>query len=53
MTLFDEIMESKHYKKLLEQLPEDERVVILDSLRKFVEEFENSVLVPLKNLDSK
>lgn len=53
MTLFEEILENKTYADLISKLPEDERPVILNTLKKFVEDYENNVLRPLKNLDSK
>lgn len=53
MTLFEEILENKTYADLINNLPEDERPIILNTLKKFVEDYEKNVLKPLKNLDSK
>lgn len=47
--LFDRLMKDKEYKRLLEQLPEDERVVVIKSLKEITERFEREVYVPLKN----
>jgi len=51
--LFDRLLKDKEYKKLLEQLPEDERVVVIKSLKEITERFENEVYAPLKNYLSK
>ena len=53
MTLFDEITQTKHYQVLLNQLPEDERQIILTSLKDLVENFEKGVIEPIKNHNSK
>lgn len=43
-------MKNEEYRKLLENLPEDERKPIIEALRKFVQDFENNIIVPLKKL---
>jgi len=53
MTLFEEILENKTYADLLSKLPDDERPVVLSTLKKFVDDYENRVLKPLKNLEDK
>lgn len=53
MTLFDELLKTKHYQELLDKLPKDEREALVKSLREFVDSFENNIIIPLKNLDSK
>lgn len=50
MSLFDELLKNEEYRKLFEQLPDDERPVLMDSLRKFVDQVENSVILPLEKL---
>ena len=52
-SLFDEVCENELYAKLLAQLPADEKPIVMESLKNFVDDFENCVLEPLKNLDSK
>jgi len=53
MSLFDELLKSNHYQELLQKLPEDEREVVIKSLREFVDTFENNVLKPLENYKPK
>ena len=53
MTLFKEITGSKNYQDLLNQLPEDERQIVLQSLRELVENFEKGVIEPIKKHNSK
>lgn len=53
MSLFDEMLQSKHYQELLSKLPDDERIVVLASLREFVDTFEKHVLKPLENTKPK
>jgi sulfur carrier protein ThiS len=50
MTLFEEILENKTYSELLNNLPDDERPVILASLKKFVENFETKILQPTSKI---
>lgn len=47
--LFDRLMKDPEYKRLLDQLSEDERVVVIKSLKEITERFENEVYTPLKN----
>jgi len=53
MTLFEEILKNKTYSDLLSKLSDDERPVILSTLKKFVDDYEKNVLNPLKNLEDK
>lgn len=53
MTLFEEILKNKTYSDLLDSLPDDEKPVIMSTLKKFVDDYENTVLKPLKIVDSK
>lgn len=47
--IFDKLMNNDEYKRLLEQLPEDERVLVIKSLKEITERFEREVFVPIKN----
>lgn len=47
--LFDRLMKDKFYRQLIEQLPEEERVVVIKALRDITENFEKNVYEPLKN----
>ncbi len=51
MSLFDELLEKEEYKKLYENLPDDERPIVMEAMRKLVEQFEKTILIPLKNSD--
>lgn len=52
MSLFDKLLEEPEYKKLYESLPNDERPIMMDAMRKLVEQFEYSVIAPLNNIIS-
>lgn len=47
--IFDKLMKNEEYKRLLDQLPEDERVLVIKSLKEITERFEREVFVPIKN----
>lgn len=47
--IFNNLIKNEQYKKLLEQLPEEERVLVVKSLREIVERFEKEVYTPIKN----
>ena len=53
MTLFEEILENPMYADLLSKLPDDERPLVLESLKKFVDSYENNVILPIKNIQDK
>ena len=43
MSLFDEMMKNEDYKKLFDALPDDEKPILMNSVKKFVEDFEKSL----------
>lgn len=47
--LFDKLMKEKMYEELLQQIPEDERVIIIKSIKEITEKFEREIYEPLKN----
>ena len=47
-----ELLEEEEYKKLYEHLPNDERPILMDAMRKLVTDFENQILLPLQTLIS-
>lgn len=47
--IFDKLMKNEQYNKLLDQLPEDERLLVIKSLKEITERFEREVYTPLKN----
>ena len=49
MSLFDNMLQSKHYQELLSKLPDDEREAVLIALREFVDTFEKHVIKPIEN----
>lgn len=50
MSLFDEMLKNKDYSRLFENLPAEEKSILLNSMRKMVEEIENNFINPLKNI---
>lgn len=53
LTLFEEILEQPEYQEVLSQLPDEERKELLATLKKMVDEWENTFLKPLENYKSK
>lgn len=51
--IWDKLMKDEKYQKLINQLPEDERELVLKSLKEIVLHFENGLITPLKNLQNK
>lgn len=51
--IFEKLMQDDEYRRLLEQLPEDERAIVKNSLKELVEMFENNLINPIKNLKGK
>lgn len=47
MSLFDEMIKNEEYKKLFEILPDDEKPILLNSIKNFVDDFEKA----LKNIE--
>lgn len=47
--LFDRLMKDKFYRELIEKLPEDERFVVIKTLKNITEKFETNIYEPLKN----
>lgn len=41
MSLFDDLMKHETYRKLFENYPEDQRQLIIDSLKKFRRSYRN------------
>jgi len=53
MSLFDEMLKDEDYKKLFDQLSDDQRPIIMDSIRKLVERVETTIIVPMIDLEKK
>lgn len=53
MSLFDEMLKDEDYKKLFDQLSDDQRPIIMDSIRKLVEGVETAVILPLTDPEKK
>lgn len=43
MSLFDEMLKNDDYRRLFDNLPDDEKPILMHSVRKFVEDFEKSL----------
>lgn len=42
-SLFDEMLKNKEYSDLFDALPADEKPILMQSVRKFVEQFEKTL----------
>lgn len=42
-SLFDEMLKNKEYSDLFDSLPADEKPILMQSVRKFVEQFEKAL----------
>lgn len=51
--IWTKLLQDEKYQKLLSQLPDDERELVLKSLKELVQRFENGLINPLKNLQNK
>lgn len=47
--IFDKLMKNELYKKLLNQLPENEKLTVLKAIKEITENFEKNILEPIKN----
>lgn len=52
MSLFDKMMENPKYRELFDRLPNDERAVLIDSVRKLVEQVETAIIIPIEKTKS-
>lgn len=50
-SLFDEMLSDEEYRKLFDALPDDEKPLLMNSVRKFVDDFEKSLEVITENID--
>jgi hypothetical protein len=48
MSLFDEIIKQEQYRSLFDNYPDDQRELILEKVKEFMEDAEKKILVPLK-----
>jgi len=44
MTLFDDLMKQEAYRKLFELFPESQRHLIIDGVKKFMEDAEKNII---------
>lgn len=51
--LFEEMLKNEAYRKLFDELPDDERKIIMDNIRKLVEQFEDAFIKPIENQEGK
>jgi hypothetical protein len=49
MSLFEDMLNNKHYQELLSKLPNDERESVILALKQFVDTFEKHVIIPIEN----
>lgn len=48
MSLFDELLKQEQYRSLFDSYPDDQKELILEKVREFVEDAEKKILMPLK-----
>jgi len=46
MSLFDKLLENPTYSSLFNQLSDEDKSIMLQSMRKLVEDFENGIILP-------
>jgi len=51
--IWEELLQNEEYRKLIDKLPEDEREMVVKSLKDLVAIFENGIIKPIKNLQDK
>lgn len=44
MSLFDELMKQQSYKKLFEMFPDDQKQIIMDRIKKLLDDSEENIL---------
>lgn len=49
MSMFDELMNNENYRKLFEEFPDDQRPLLIERIRNFMNEAENKLINPLKD----
>lgn len=49
MSLFDELMKNEAYKRLFDEFPDDQKPLLIERIRNFMDEAENKLIVPLQN----
>lgn len=52
MSLFDEMMKNPKYRELFEKLPNDEKAVLIDSVKKLVDQVEAAIIIPIEKTKS-
>jgi len=50
-SLFDEMLKDEEYRKLFDALPDDEKPLLMNSVRRFVDDFEKSLEAITENID--
>lgn len=51
MSLFDELMKQEGYKKIFELFPDSQRQIIIDGVKKFVEDAEKNIINEARKKD--
>ena len=49
--VWEKLMNDPTYKSLLEQLPDDEKILVLKSLKELVDLFEKGLIEPFKKIN--
>lgn len=49
MSMFDELMKNENYRKIFKEFPDDQRPLLIERIRNFMNEAENKLINPLKD----
>ena len=49
MTLYEQLISTEEYKKLFAQLPDDRKHQIQEDMKKYMDDVENNLLIPMKS----
>ena len=48
MSLFDELMKHEQYRKIFDEFPDDQKPLIIERIRSFMDETESKIINPFK-----
>jgi len=48
MSLFDELMKQEQYRMLFDNYPDDQKALIMEKIKEFMDDAEKKILNPLK-----
>lgn len=48
MSMFDELMKNEQYRKIFDQFPDDQKPLLIERIRQFMDEAENKLIKPVQ-----